>query len=284
MVLRRPPDIVGTFALHPPDGNGRPRAKLDGYRPDHEVRPGELNGGQHIYPGSGRIEPGTAGAVEVSFLFPAQMGAWLWPGKRVRVWEGATVVGTITVDEVLSAELDVRTATRDASFASDALGWSQWADARGGYQVPFDPRPLIHRVAASPLDATGVWGTLWEKLYHQGDIGLASLLTVPLLAALRAHTGVPDWNVYALACAIEEARLRDGTHELPGLHFSRYTHALSALARLALDDLALDDTPELVQSALAVVAFARGLPTIGAMVDGFTEDERQEILRDHRGW
>lgn len=94
-VRRRPPHW--TFALRPPDGKRTPRAKVDGYLPNHQVRPSERHGGEPFYPASGRTEPGTAAAVEVSFLFPAQIGACLWPGKRLRVQEGETVVGIITV-------------------------------------------------------------------------------------------------------------------------------------------------------------------------------------------
>ena len=279
-----PPDVVGLFSHDPPPRAGGARTRRDGLRPIHGLRPGEWFGGEHAYPDVGCSEPGTTVPVHVWLIAREHATACLWPGKRIVVREGATRIGEITVVEVTHPGLDARAATRGVPFTPEALTWPQWQGARGGSRAPYDPRPLIRRIAAAPMDAKGAWQALWENLYHEGEIGLASLLTVPLLAALRSNTGVPDWNIHALASAIEEARLRDGVAQLPGLHFSQYENAISALARLALLDLALDDDPTLVRAALGMVAFARQLPTVGALISGFTEDEDREILRTYRGW
>ncbi|HMV68220.1 MAG TPA: hypothetical protein PKA64_15340 [Myxococcota bacterium] len=159
------------FALLPSDESGRPRTKLSGLRPVHAVRPGELFDGEHVYPDSGRIEPETTGRAEVTFFFPEHMAATLWPGKQLRVQEGGTLIGTLTVVDVRNAALDVRTATLGQAFGPEALAWSHWDGAAGGYGLSFNARPWIRRIAEEPLDATSVWATLWENLYHQGDIG-----------------------------------------------------------------------------------------------------------------
>ncbi len=48
----------------------------------------------------------------------------------------------------------------------------------GGYGVPYDPEPALKRLSSSHEEAIS---ELWENLYHQGDVGLASYAAVPAL-------------------------------------------------------------------------------------------------------
>ncbi len=41
----------------------------------------------------------------------------------------------------------------------------------GGYGIPYDPEPAIKNLNSSHDEAIT---ELWENLYHQGDVGLAS--------------------------------------------------------------------------------------------------------------
>lgn len=38
----------------------------------------------------------------------------------------------------------------------------------GGYRVPYDPKPALERLAS---DRCAALDGLWEKLYHQGNVG-----------------------------------------------------------------------------------------------------------------
>ena len=142
------------------------------------------------------------------------------------------------------------------------------------YGCPFDASPLIDRWKAGEGD--GVVGLLWERLYHQGDIGSASLAAVPGLVELIEAVRQPDWNAYALIASIEEARVRQGT-AMPSSLASAYANAWKSALQLALRDLAGALEDELVRSLIAAIAHGKGQHTLGAIAL-CTEDERVEML------
>jgi len=119
-------------------------------------------------------------------------------------------------------------------------------------------------------------GTLWERLYHQGDVGSASFVAVPHLVDMLASLSRPDWNAYALIAAIEEARISKG-EMLPDSLALAYSKAWKAVLPLALRDLADASQDELVRSLLAVISHAKGQHSLGAIAL-CTEDERKEML------
>jgi hypothetical protein len=90
----------------------------------------------------------------------------------------------------------------------------RWASLKGGYGVPFDPRPALFQLADG-TDIQGAWGQLWDGLHHQGDVGEASYACVPHLVRIHEARGMPDWNtswqrLIALAIAVETQRYRHG--------------------------------------------------------------------------
>ncbi len=83
----------------------------------------------------------------------------------------------------------------------------RWASLKGGYGVPFDPRPALFQLADG-TDIQGAWGQLWDGLHHQGDVGEASYACVPHLVRIHEARGMPDWNTYAIVATIDLARDR----------------------------------------------------------------------------
>jgi hypothetical protein len=72
----------------------------------------------------------------------------------------------------------------------------RWSNMTGGYKSPFDPRPLLKKLATDS-DTTEVWHELWEELHHQGDVGEASFAAAPFLVRSYRERGLLDWNIYA---------------------------------------------------------------------------------------
>ena len=58
-----------------------------------------------------------------------------------------------------------------------------WKNLTGGYQVPYDASIALKKLedSSSEKEEEIIWNELWDELYHQGDIGTASLLTIPQL-------------------------------------------------------------------------------------------------------
>lgn len=142
------------------------------------------------------------------------------------------------------------------------------------YGAPFDPEPAIERwVAGERREAAAI---LWERLYHQGDIGTASYAALPKLGRLLDTLAEPDWNAYALIATIEEAR-QNGGPAIPASLEQEYRTAWGSATQSALNDLAKETDDLVVRSAIAVLAHGKGQHTLAALAL-LTEDERKEML------
>jgi len=151
---------------------------------------------------------------------------------------------------------------------------SRWEGLSGEYRVPYDPRLAIEKLSTDPQAA---WDELWQELYHQGDVGVASYAAliryVPKLTALDPS----DWNGFALASAIEEGRHATGNPDLPDWLSQDYSAAWETLQSLALKRFPGAQDPSLVDSLLGVLAFSKGRKHLGQLAS-FTDDELAEML------
>ena len=157
-----------------------------------------------------------------------------------------------------------------------------WSVLTGGYRVPYDPRPAIGRLYDDRLDDVA-WRELWEELHHQGDVGEASYAAVPLLVE-ACTTGPRDWNFHGLIATIETERHRRANPAVPSWLKVTYEKALSKAGTLALEDLGTADDPEVIRSALAVVALARGDLQLGALLSDLDSSELQELVNERFAW
>ena len=106
------------------------------------------------------------------------------------------------------------------------LNDKRWAEMKGGYRVPFDPRPLLAQLERSKkLDET--WYELTGELFHQGDVGEASYAAVPHLVRIHGPRGLPDANTYSLVATIDLARGEGKNPEVPKWLQPGYDNAIS---------------------------------------------------------
>jgi hypothetical protein len=159
------------------------------------------------------------------------------------------------------------------------LADERWANLQGAYRRPYDVRPALQRFAAGD---SSVWDELWEELHHQGDIGEASYAAVSEIVRAYSEQSRPDWNVYALAVTVEQARHHGANPTLPAWMAADYRRAWKSLETRALTDLPAATDDELVSSILAVLALTKGKLTLARMAM-LTEDEREEMLGE-AGW
>ena len=161
-----------------------------------------------------------------------------------------------------------------------ALTDKRWQQLHGGYRTPFDASAPLLKLEAGEA----VWDELWEELHHQGDIGEASYAAVPHLVRIARALAGRDWNVYALVATIEIERHRTGNPPLPNWLRADYDAAWNDIAALALSDLAASNDPLIVQSALSVVAVARGQLKLGALLWHLDESEVTEFAEEKLAW
>ncbi len=155
----------------------------------------------------------------------------------------------------------------------------RWTRLKGSYGQPYDPRGAIQRLSDNDASA---WEELWQELHHQGDVGEVSYAAIPALVRVHAARGVADWNTYALAATIEEARQNPKNPPVPDWLRADYEAGWRDLETNGLRELPAASDNELIDSIIAALALTKGRLTL-ARVAMLTEDERQAML-DEAGW
>jgi len=154
----------------------------------------------------------------------------------------------------------------------------RWKELHGGYKMPYDASIPLRRMEAGE----NVWEELWDELHHQGDVDTASYAAVPHLVRLAGQKR--DFNLYALIAVIEVERHRKSNPPIPDWLVADYQQAWRALTVLALQDLNGQCDSSLVQPALTVLALARGLTQLGALLLHLDEPEISELAEERLGW
>jgi hypothetical protein len=152
----------------------------------------------------------------------------------------------------------------------------RWAELKGGYGVPFDPRPAFRGVE-NGAEVHAAWRQLWQGLHHQGDVGEASYASVPQLVRIHRARGVADWNTYALVATIDLARDRHGNPPVPPWLSAEYASAIESLAELALSELPRATDQEGIRSMLSILAIWKGARAYGRVLVELSEDELAEL-------
>lgn len=147
----------------------------------------------------------------------------------------------------------------------------------GGYRLPYDPRPAL-RAIESDQGAEAAWSELWEELHHQGDVDIGSYVALTAIARLTAAGKAGGWNAFQLAYTIELARTNDRNPPIPEWLAPSYSEAWAVLSTTALTVLRDAGDPDVVSSAMAVVALQKQLPVLARVAAEFSEAERLEIL------
>jgi hypothetical protein len=156
------------------------------------------------------------------------------------------------------------------------LNDKRWANLRGGYRTPSDPRPLIAELEAGG-NPSKVWQVLWEELHHQGDVGEASFAAVPLLVSIYSRKPSLDWNTYALVAIIELARAKGENPDVPDWLAQDYFRAIQDLSRIAATELSRAEKPEDIRAILSIIALSKGLRNHAKFLLIYSEDELSDI-------
>jgi hypothetical protein len=147
---------------------------------------------------------------------------------------------------------------------------------KGGYRIPFDPRPLLH-LLESGTDIQRCWEEIWQGLYHQGDVGEASYAAVPHLVRIYKNSGKIDWNTYAIVSTIELARNVGNNPDVPPWLRNGYEDSIDGLAMTGLGEIAQAKDIEAIRGILSIIAIWKGLRTYARFIIDFSEDELNEL-------
>lgn len=134
----------------------------------------------------------------------------------------------------------------------------KWKELAGGYRIPFDASIPLSKLENSANDTETIWSDLWENLYHQRDVGIASYAAIPHLVRIIRDRKILDWNPFGLAVAIELARVDGKNPELPDWLKQAYFQAYKDMAEYACESMSQEWDSDLLRSALSLIAIIKG--------------------------
>ena len=81
-----------------------------------------------------------------------------------------------------------------------------WKKSQGGYKIDYDASVPLRQLeeANDEEEIKRIYDELWNELHHQGDVGLASYLSLPQLVRIGKIKGLFDWNLLGLCCVIDD--------------------------------------------------------------------------------
>ena len=153
---------------------------------------------------------------------------------------------------------------------------ARWANLRGGYRIPYDPRPALLKLQTGAT-ASDAWTELWNELHHQGDVGEASYAAVPELVRIHGERKQSDWNTFALVATIELAREDARNPPIPAWLETDYVAALGELAKLGVAEIDIAVDSESLRAIFSIIAISKGRRTTARMLLLYTEDEWLEM-------
>ena len=160
---------------------------------------------------------------------------------------------------------------------------SIWPTLAGGYKIPYNAsRPLRKlKDATQKEEFDNIFSELWDNLHHQGDVGLASYLSVPQLVSICMEKKSLDWNFIGLCVLIENCRIEKHNPELPGEYQDLYFDSLTQFERyLLLNFKNITDRTSL-RLTLALFATLNGQPGLGRAIENLDEDVLPGFLEEY---
>lgn len=158
------------------------------------------------------------------------------------------------------------------------LNDQRWKELDGGYRIPFDVSVPLIKLENNVEDSESIWSELWENLYHQRDVGVASYAAIPHIVRITRNQKLLDWNPFALTVAIELVRGTGRNPELPDWLRGDYTQALRNMAAYACEQMNQDWDASFLRSALSLIAIVKGNRDLAELIFGIDEGEERKAL------
>jgi hypothetical protein len=159
----------------------------------------------------------------------------------------------------------------------------EWQSFEGGYRQPYDASVALTKLekASNKTEIDTILNELWEELHHQGDVGVASYMSVPHLVRIALEKQLTDSNIIALITVIEIERHKNNP-PIPVRHQASYLEAIGKLAAMALNNINENWDLETTAWRLAAVAASKGQTSIANAISKFDSyDMIEEFLEEH---
>ncbi len=156
-----------------------------------------------------------------------------------------------------------------------------WKSHKGGYRTLYDASVGLRQLeqATNPEKLQDIFDELWNELHHQGDVGIASYLTLPQLVRICKAKEIFDFNLLGLCCVIEQQRNLGDNPTLPDEFSEYYFKGLLDLKALVLTKISKQLDDSVYTLSLATLATCSGRHKLGkAIMELEDKDIMDEFL------
>jgi hypothetical protein len=158
------------------------------------------------------------------------------------------------------------------------LGDAKWKEFEGGYRMIYNASIPLSKLekANDPSDIKLILDELWEELHHQGDVGIASYMSVPHLVRIAKEKQLTDVHILGLITVIEIQRHKNNP-PLPKEYETAYLASIKELAGLALANINEEWDLETAAWLLSAVAASKGQPSLA---DAITKMDNDDMMNE----
>jgi len=150
----------------------------------------------------------------------------------------------------------------------------------GGYRVPCDVVAILENVLAKPYDRAA-WDSFWQELYHQGDIGEASLSAIPFLAKKLIESSYDGADLWAYVGSIQIAKGQQGNPDIPEWLSEDYLLAMKQLINYAHLRIPITKNTETLRYMFGFLLWMKDEKTFGQALIELTPDVIEEALENY---
>ncbi|MDT3282997.1 hypothetical protein Q4Q49_21670 [Shewanella sp. SP1S1-7] len=150
----------------------------------------------------------------------------------------------------------------------------------GGYRIPCDVIAILSGVLDRPYDRAA-WDALWQELYHQGDIGEASLSVIPFLVRSLVEVSYDGPDLWAYIGSIQIAKGQRENPNVPEWLLEDYLTAMELLLKYSYMRIPVTTSPETMRYIFGFILWMKNDKTFGQALIELTPDVIEEALESY---
>jgi len=153
----------------------------------------------------------------------------------------------------------------------------RWNKLLGGYSVRCNAAELF-RLVTNEKYYGDAWSAFWGGLYHQGDIGEASIAIIPNLVEHELRAQSLNANIWAYVTTIEVSKGVRKNPEVPDWLELSYKQAMASFSNYTLGVLAGTDDPETRRYMLAFLLSQYAENVYSKFVLNFAPEDAEDVM------
>lgn len=154
----------------------------------------------------------------------------------------------------------------------------RWSTFDGAYRIPFDAATPLSGFQARTLSDEQFWYVVWNDLFHQDDVGVASYAAVPQIIRLYEQRNLFDYNLFAFAASVERVRHHDDNPAIPAWLETEYRSGLQAIIRHGVRHLTDEWDAVTLKAFLMLVAVYKGNHALCDLLDCVDDGDEQGAI------